>query len=197
MKKSLLPALALILTVAPSLRAQTTPAPIPEEARKHFIMGTTLFKDAKTADDYAQVESQFKQAVDLAPQWPDPRYNLALTKEAAGDYAGAIADLKIYLQFKLAEEDARKIQDKMYVLEAKQTKRATDDAAATALAEARKPHFEGRWENADNSRSYFTITGQYSAQLSEMFSLPPEDNDFRITRACFINRFGLKLVTSG
>ena len=123
MKTFVLCALVGLTLAAPILRAQVNPtsaAPIPEEARKHFIMGTTLFKDAKTPDDYAQVESQFKQAVDLAPQWPDPRYNLALAKEAAGDYAGAMADLKIYLQFKLSEADARTAQDKIYVIEAKQ-----------------------------------------------------------------------------
>jgi hypothetical protein len=92
---------------------------VPEEARKHFVMGTTLFKDAKTADDFVQVEGEFKQAADLAPQWPDPRYNLALAKEAAGDYSGAMADLKLYQQFKLSDSEARTVLDKIYALEAK------------------------------------------------------------------------------
>lgn len=96
-----------------------TAADIPEEARKHFVMGTTLFKDAKTADDFSQVESEFKQAADLAPQWPEARYNLALAREAAGDYSGAMADLKLYQQFKLPDSEARTLQDKIYGLEAK------------------------------------------------------------------------------
>jgi len=122
--------LAVYTLVISSLVAQTNataPTPIPEEARRHFVMGTTLFKDAKTPDDYAQVESQFKQAVDLAPQWPDARYNLALSKEAAGDYSGAMADLKLYQQFKLSDTEARTVQDKIYVIEAKQQK-ANDPA---------------------------------------------------------------------
>lgn len=82
-------------------------------------MGTTLFKEAKTADDFTQVEGEFKQAADLAPQWPEARYNLALTKEAAGDYSGATADLKLYQQFKLSESEARTVQDTIYALEAK------------------------------------------------------------------------------
>ena len=116
--------------VMPSLVAQSsaTTQPIPEEARKHFVMGATFFKDARTADDYAQVESEFKQAAGLAPQWPDARYNLALAREAAGDYAGAIADLKLYLQFKLSDADARTAQDKIYALEAKSEETAKKQA---------------------------------------------------------------------
>jgi hypothetical protein len=116
---------------AKSTSAQTSPA-IPEEARKHFVMGTTLFKDAKTADDFAQVVSEFKQASDVAPQWPEARYNLALAKEAAGDYSGAMEDLKLYQKFKLSESEARTVQDKIYMLEAKQAKRVSDVAAKAA-----------------------------------------------------------------
>jgi hypothetical protein len=148
---------------ADSANAVTTPPPIPEEARKHFVMGTTLFKDAKTPDDYSQVEGEFKQATDLAPQWPEARYNLALAKEAAGDYSGAMDDLKLYQQFKLSDDEARTVQDKIYALEAKQEevtkkqaaeqKAATDAANAQAAAEAQKKQdyqdkigfLEGRW----------------------------------------------------
>jgi hypothetical protein len=111
-------------------------------------MGTTLFKDAKTPDDYAQVESEFKQAVDLAPQWPDARYNLALAKEAAGDYAGAMEDLKLYQQFKLSDEDARKVQDKIYSLEARAEKAkvaANAKEAAAREEEAKYGWMLGRW----------------------------------------------------
>jgi hypothetical protein len=133
MKKFLLPALALILAATPSLFAQTpatSSPPVPEEARKHFVMGTTLFKDAKTPGDFVLVVSQFKQAADLAPQWPDARYNLALAKEAAGDFSAAMADLKIYQQFKLSDTEARTAQDKIYALEAKQEKKAAEQKAS-------------------------------------------------------------------
>jgi tetratricopeptide (TPR) repeat protein len=113
----------------------TSPA-IPEEARRHFVMGTALFKDAKTPSDFVQVESEFKQAADLAPKWPDARYNLALAKEAAGDYSGAMADLKLYLQFQLPDAEARKAQDKIYVLEAKAKVEAKNQAAAREVAAA-------------------------------------------------------------
>ena len=129
---------------ADSTNAVTTPPPIPEAARKHFVMGTTLFTNATTAADFAQVVSEFKQAANLAPQLQQARYDLALAEEAAGDYSGAMADLKLYQQFKLSDDETRTVQDKIYALEAKQQKKVSDVAAKqaadqqTAAAEKQK-----------------------------------------------------------
>jgi tetratricopeptide (TPR) repeat protein len=177
MKTHTLLALICLSLFTPSLFSQTT-SPIPEEARKHFVMGTTLFKDAKTADDYAQVESQFKQAVDLAPQWPEARYNLALAKEAAGDYSGAMADLKLYQKFKLSDADARTVQDKIYAIEAKAgaaAKKQADEQNAAAAEEHKNQDYQDKigflagswnasitWFNGENQHfeAVVTITGK-------------------------------------
>ena len=136
-------------------------------------MGTTLFKDAKTPDDYAQVESQFKQAVDLAPQWPDARYNLALSEEAAGDYSGAMADLKLYQQFKLSDPEARTVQDKIYALEAKQIKTVSDNStketkATSDAEEAKFGWLQAEWsyesEHGNWGPNYGAATGSARAQ---------------------------------
>jgi hypothetical protein len=184
MKTFVLYAFVGFILIAPPLFAQTktsgditksttTPAPIPEEARKHFVIGTTLFKDAKTAADFSLVENEFKQAADLAPQWPDPRYNLALAREAAEDYSGAIADLKIYHEFKLPDAEARTVQDKIYVLEARQQKRTTDAtakaAADAAQAKAQEQRFLGKWY-AENGQ-FLEILGSSSARISNGFDV--------------------------
>ena len=114
---------------------------ITEEARKHFVKGTLLFKEAKTTADFTTAGSEFKQATDLAPEWPDARYNLALAKESAGDYASSLNDLKLYLQFKLADTEARSVQDKIYALELKiemATKKQAEERSITAAAEYKK-----------------------------------------------------------
>ncbi len=130
--------------------------PIPEEARRHFVRGTALFKDAKSPDDYKQVVDEFTQAARLAPWWPDARYNYALALEAAGHYDKAIAALKLYLLFKLPEADARASQDKIYILEAKKEKAAKakeESSAQETAAEERKkriessPDFSGVWKD--------------------------------------------------
>jgi hypothetical protein len=167
------PLFAQTKTSADITKSTTTPAPIPEEARKHFVIGTTLFKDAKTAADFSLVENEFKQAADLAPQWPDPRYNLALAREAAEDYSGAIADLKIYHEFKLPDAEARTVQDKIYVLEARQQKKTTDAtakaAADAAQAKAQEQRFLGKWY-AENGQ-FLEILGSSSARISNGFDV--------------------------
>ena len=160
MKAYLLSVLVLFCVATPSLFSQTGVSadkpgvatmqpPVPEEARKHFVMGATLFKDAKTHDDFLQVAGEFKLAADLAPQWPEARYNLALAREAAGDYAGAMNELKLYQQFKLSDIETRTIQDKIYALEARQQKTVSDAAAKSAAevarAKAQEQQFDGKW----------------------------------------------------
>jgi len=81
--------------------------PIPEQARKHFVMGSALFKEAKTPDDFSQVVDEFGQAFKIAPWWPEAGYNRALALEAAGDYAAAVSQLKLYQLFKLPETETR------------------------------------------------------------------------------------------
>jgi len=151
----------------------TTQSPIPEEARKHFVMGATLCKDAKSHDDFLQVAGEFKQAADLAPQWPEARYNLALARESAGDYAGAMNELKLYQQFKLPDIEARTIQDKIYALEAKQQKTVTDAAAKVASESARakalEQQFEGKWYEGEGQ--FIEILSPASARLSAGFDV--------------------------
>lgn len=181
MKRNTLLAVICLLLLGPSLFAQTavtTAVPIPEEARKHFVMGTTLFKDAKTAADFSQVESEFKQAADLAPQWPEARYNLALAKEAAGDYSGAMADMKLYQKFTLSRSEARTVQDKIYALEAKAEvaakKQAEDQQASAADKQKRQIYLdkigflEGRWNCHEvfTAPSRATLTFDYKVDIT-------------------------------
>jgi tetratricopeptide (TPR) repeat protein len=95
---------------------------IPEEARKHFVMGSALFKDAKTPDDYAQVISEFTNAVSNAPWWKEAYYNLGLAYGEAGKFDDAITELNLYKSFKLSDDEQRSLQDQLYALDAKKEK---------------------------------------------------------------------------
>ena len=111
---------------------------IPEEARKHFVMGQTIFNDAKKTNTFSMAGQEFSKAVVLAPWWPEARYNLAVALEAEGDYANAIVTLKLYQLFKLSEIEARAIQDKIYALEARQDLAAKEtENRAREMAEAK------------------------------------------------------------
>jgi hypothetical protein len=139
----------LVLRAIPALGQANASPTFPEEARKHFVMGETMFKEAKAPGDFVLAEGEFKQATDLAPEWPDARYDLALAKEAAGDYSGAMEDLKLYQQFKLTDVEARTVQDKIYTIEAKQQLKASD-ATAKAAADAANAQAE-----ADSEKNAF------------------------------------------
>ena len=150
-------------------RAEETNATalVPQEARRFFVMGVTLFKDAKTPEEFSEAAGKFRQATTAAPQWPEARYNLALAEEAAGDYAGANADLKTYLNFKLPAEEAQKVQDKIYTLEAKAEKAAKQRAEEQRLAEAKRAEqdrqqdaislFVGEWLSSRDNDYYIKI----------------------------------------
>lgn len=62
---------------------------------------------------------EFEQAVKLAPDWPDPYYNLGLAQENTGKLKEAIANLKEYLRLAPNAPDAANILDQIYKLEYK------------------------------------------------------------------------------
>jgi hypothetical protein len=174
MKTSSVCAIAGFILAIPSLVAQDNvmpPSRYPVEARTHLVKGTTLFRDAVTPGDYAQIENEFKQAVDLAPQWPDARYYLALAKEATGDYSGALADLKLYQQFKLSPDDAYKAKVKIYALEAKTAATAKLQAAvqlnSAAEEDGKRNYEEGKKQAYQNKLGF--LEGAWSATST----LPP------------------------
>ncbi|MBI2813132.1 MAG: hypothetical protein HYX71_02465 [Opitutae bacterium] len=106
--------------------------PVPEEARKHFVRAGAVFSEAKTPEAYTQAAAEYLQAIQLAPWVADFHYNLAVVREAAGDFPSALKSLKQYLLFKLPGDESRKAQDKVYVLEVKA------EAAAKKLAEEQR-----------------------------------------------------------
>jgi hypothetical protein len=145
--------------------------PIPEEARRHFVRGTALFKDAKTTDDYEQVGGEFKQAVHLAPWWPEARCNWALEQEAGGVYDWAIKNMKLYLLFKLSESDARAAQDKIYVLEAKQEKAAKaqeEENSPQAVAAREQKSFEDLLRKIDGRRYSYKYPGMATVPVIDI-----------------------------
>ena len=136
------------------IRLATTldPKPeIPEEARRHFIKAVTLQKDAQQPADYDQVIKEYDDVGRLAPWWPEYLYNRSLARESQGKYANTVLCLKDYLLTNPGEAEARKAQDKMYALEAKQEKAGKDQAkeqaasAATAERERKLHTIEGAW----------------------------------------------------
>lgn len=127
------------------------PAPvIPEEARHHFVMATALQKKASGDDGYKLAVEEYRQALLIAPWWPEAYYNLGVVLESSKSYDAAIDALKLYLATKPKEADAREAQDKIYIIEAAaklvQAEARTKDEEKSRK-EAVYEQFKGKWYN--------------------------------------------------
>jgi tetratricopeptide (TPR) repeat protein len=94
-------------------------ATVPKEAQRHFHRGLAAVEVAKTPEDYEQAIEEFRKAQALAPDWPDPYYNLAILQEKTGKLKEAVASFKQYLRLAPNAPDAAKIQEQIYKLEYK------------------------------------------------------------------------------
>lgn len=95
------------------------PAPeIPEEARRSFIIGEALFKQAKNLRPAYEAADAFHTATTLAPWWSNAYWNLAVAQQFAGQYVSAKESLRLYLLTNLSAADRRIAQDRLYAIEA-------------------------------------------------------------------------------
>lgn len=102
------------------LASQLKPAPaIPEEARKHFVEGTTIVKAAKNPAQQLLAAQSFSEALKVAPWWGDAYYNLGVAQELAEKYDQAEKAFNFYLLTNPSATEKREVQDRIYALSAK------------------------------------------------------------------------------
>lgn len=106
---------AVSVLLLSTVNAQT----IPEEARRHMARGQAAVEIAKSPDEYDSAINEFQQASRLAPDWPDPYFQLANLQEKTGKLKEAVASLKEYLRLAPNTPDASKLQEQIYKLEYK------------------------------------------------------------------------------
>ncbi len=134
---------------------------VSEDARRHFVMATTMQKKAKNPRDYAEAIAEYDAALLLAPWWADAYYNLSVVDEAAGRFDAARDALKLFLATKPKEADARQAQDRIYALEAQKklqvSEESTKAAESGAREEAAREKFIvsilGHWQWGNNTMS--------------------------------------------
>jgi hypothetical protein len=170
------PALTPKPTVKPGSKA-----PVPEEARRAFVKGNTAFTDAKSPADLLAAAARYEEAAKLAPSWPDPLYNLAKAREAAGDPAGALTALRAYLSLPLPPAEQREALDWSYALEERASKKSRDDASAAAADK-----FAGTWSRTLRAssgatlRQTFTLARDGSALTISASDSPKQPFDARV-----------------
>jgi tetratricopeptide (TPR) repeat protein len=119
MKKTKAIYLVAVFAVSALLLSSVNAQTIPEEARRHMARGQAAVEIAKSPDEYDSAIKEFQQASRLAPDWPDPYYNLAILQEKTGKLKEAVASFKQYLRLAPNAPDAAKIQEQVYKLEYK------------------------------------------------------------------------------
>ena len=95
---------------------------VSDEAHRHFDRGMAAVETAKSPEDYESAITEFKQAVQLAPAWPDVYYNLGMIQEKAEKYADAIASLRNYLRLAPDANDAETVKSLINKMEYKKDK---------------------------------------------------------------------------
>jgi hypothetical protein len=165
--------------VAKQAATMDTLPTVPPEARRHLVMGQTIFKAATSTNDFQQAYWEFYQASTNAPWVANIWFNMALAAEAEGRYDLATNCLQVYQDFKLSDTDAQEAQDKIYEIQAKQqlaAKHAADEQQAAADAiKAKQQSFVGKWfqvySDHTDQNQFIEIIDSSSAQLSDGFGM--------------------------
>ncbi len=122
--------------------------PIPEDARRHYVIAKTLFSDAKNSQDFQEAIDKFNKALLIAPWWSNAILDLGIALEANKDFDNAIIYLKLFIACEPGEELIRKAQDEIYIIEAKKEK-AIKEEAAIAQQVARDKSIKEEKEKAE------------------------------------------------
>ncbi|OGV57446.1 MAG: hypothetical protein A2283_00040 [Lentisphaerae bacterium RIFOXYA12_FULL_48_11] len=129
-------------------RGMNPPPAVPEEARRHAVMGQTFLKDPQKFEDFRDAAAEFKSALLIAPWWLDLYLKLAVALKGAEQHEEAIRALKLYVATTSDEGKAREAQNEIYVNEAKMKRAQREKSAAKQEAakarEAEQKHMEAR-----------------------------------------------------
>lgn len=117
---------------------------IPEEARRHYVKGSALFKTATRPSDSADAAEEFRQALLIAPWWGEAYMKMGLALEAAQRYDDAIVALKLFMATAPSAEVQRQAQDEIYSIEAMRDKAAKDQVEAERRQQAAQAEADAR-----------------------------------------------------
>lgn len=88
---------------------------LPGDARRFKVQAESAIRDKRFSDAY----ERYTEALNLAPWWPEGRFNRALVLGEIGDFRTAIGEMKRYLLLVPDSPDSRAVQDKIYEWERK------------------------------------------------------------------------------
>ncbi len=152
-------------------------AEISRDAKRHMASGTAAMKFAKTEADYQDAVTEFKKAIEYAPDWSDAWFNLGVAQEKARDFEGAINSFQSYLQKNPKASDHDEVETRIFELEYRQEKkkRRKAEQQATKAKELDYSSLSGSWcemtSSGDIWRCYTKI--EVSGSTIKIYFLPP------------------------
>lgn len=91
-------------------RSLTVKPALPEEARKYMVQAEAAVK----RQSFGEAVERYRDALKIAPWWPEGHFNRALLLGEIGRYKEAIVSMKKYLMLVPGAADAQGAQDKIY-----------------------------------------------------------------------------------
>jgi len=107
------------LTLLPRLVCAQT---VSDEARRHMDRGQAAVEMANTPEDLNDAVKEFQKAIDLAPNWPDPYFNLGMAQNKMEQYDDALKNLRSYLQLAPNAGNAQEVKQIVNKIEYKKDK---------------------------------------------------------------------------
>lgn len=171
----------------PSARAQAAPNPVaptapahtaapqptvvqkpratgtPEDARRHMLRGMAAIEIAKSNDDLALAEDEFRMATEIAPQMAIAWFNLGKAQTQLGRNDEAMASFRQYLTLAPDAKDAQSVRDEIVKLEFRR------ELAAKAQARV------GLWVGQDGSFYRLTLNGNRLTLKTDQRRVPEDE----------------------
>ena len=122
MKKTKAFYLVTVLAINALLLSVVSASAASEEAQRHFDRGQAAVEIANKPADLEDAVKEFQKAIDLAPNWPDPHYQLGMVQNKMERFDDAIKNLTRYLELAPQAKDAPQIKQLINKIEYRKEK---------------------------------------------------------------------------
>jgi len=135
----------------------------PEDARRHMLRGMAAIEIAKSNDDLALAEDEFRMATEIAPQMAIAWFNLGKAQTQLGRHNEAIASFRQYLTLAPDAKDAQSVRDEIVKLEFRR------ELATKAQARV------GLWVGQDGSLYHLTLNNNRLTLKTDQRPVPENE----------------------
>ena len=127
---------------------------VSREAQKYMNRGMAAAEMANSPSEYEEAIREFEQAVNLAPDWPAPYFNLGWLQKENGQYQESLDSYRKYLELAPNASDTEQVQVEIDQIEYKLEK-----------------IFEERQKEDRMKEKYSAVLGIWQSEWKDLFPL--------------------------